>query len=106
MKDCPEGLQKIATTDDTQQLPPGAPIGMAISAQIAPADPAPIGTVGVRAEVHRGVDVAAAPPGGHQTRWRGCGCLWGRFTAVLTGVAERLGGEAHKGWGLAAALAP
>src|SRR5262245_55960053 len=100
------GLLEVTFTAGAIQLAPGTAIGMAIGAEIAPAHPAPIGTVRVRAEVRRGVDLAAAPPRRHEARWRGCGCLWGRFTAVLTGVAGRLGGEAHKGLGLVAALAP
>src|SRR5262249_42406062 len=70
MKDRAEGLEKVTTTDHTQELPPGTPIGMAIGAEIAPADPAAIGTVGVRAEVHRGVDLAAAPPHRLYAGWR------------------------------------
>ena len=71
MEERADHLEKIVTTDHTQQLPPGTAIGMAIGAEIAPADPAPIGTVRVRAEVRRGIDLAAAPPRGHDTWWRG-----------------------------------
>ena len=46
MEDRPEGLQKVAATDDAQQLPPGTTTGMAIGTEIAPAHPAAIGTVG------------------------------------------------------------
>jgi hypothetical protein len=46
-----EGLEKIAATGDTQQLPPGPAMGMAIGAEIAPAHPAPIGTVRIGAEM-------------------------------------------------------
>jgi len=35
MEEGAEGLQKIAMTDPTQQLPPGTPMGMAIGAEIA-----------------------------------------------------------------------
>ena len=49
MEEGAEGLEKIAVTGDAQQLPSGAPIGMAVGAEIAPAHPAPIGTVRVRA---------------------------------------------------------
>src|SRR6266851_9126399 len=104
MEDRAEGLQKVATTDHTQQLPPGTATRMAIGAEIAPAHPAPRGTVRVRAEVRRGVDLAAAPPRGHQARWRSCGGLWAGGGGVLTGVAVRLLGESHKRFGLAAAL--
>src|SRR5215471_14062181 len=65
VKERPKGLEKVTTTDHTQQLPPGTPIGMAIGAEIAPAHPAAIETVRVRAEVRRGVHLAAAPPRGH-----------------------------------------
>src|SRR2546428_12154155 len=104
MQERPEGLQKIATTDHTQQLPPGTATGMAIGAEIAPSDPAPIGTVRVRAEVRRSVDLAAAPPRGHDTGWRGAGCLWTEVAGRRTGVAMRLGGEARKGLALTMAL--
>jgi hypothetical protein len=77
---------------------------MAIRTEIAPAHPAPIATVRVRAEVRRGVDLAVAPSRGYQALWWTCGCRWARGTAVLTGVAVRLGGEAHKGFRLAATL--
>jgi len=79
---------------------------MAIGAEIAPAHPTPIGTIGVGAEMRGGVHLAAAPPRGHQAWWRGCGCLGARGSAVLTGVAVRLGGEARKGGGLMRALWP
>jgi len=50
------------------------------------------------------IDLAAAPPRGHDARWRDCGWLWARGTAGFTGVAVRLGGEARKGCGLTLAL--
>src|SRR5207249_514135 len=106
MKERAERLEQRATTDHTQQLPPGTATGMAIGAEIAPADPAARGTVRVRAEVHRGVDLAAAPPRGHGAWWRRCGGLRAGVTGVLTGVAVRLTGEACKGFRRAAALAP
>src|SRR5262249_14887876 len=106
MKDRAEGFEKIAATHDSQQLSPGTAIGMAIGAEIAPADPAAIGTVGVRAEMGGRVDVAAASPRGHDTRGRSRGGLWARVGGVLTGVAVRLGGEARKGCGLTLALGP
>src|SRR2546430_13936204 len=67
-----KGLEKVATTDHTQQLLPGTTIGTAIGAEIAPADPAPIGTVRVRTEARRGVALAAAPPRQDDAGWRGC----------------------------------
>src|SRR4029450_11573377 len=87
MKERAKGFEKIAATGDAQQLPPGTATGMAIGTEIAPADPASIGTVRGRAKVHRGVNLAAAPPRGHHAGWWECGRLWARVAAVLTGVA-------------------
>src|SRR5713101_7737957 len=104
MQERPEGLQKGAATSDTQQLPPGTAIGMAIGAEIAPSHPTTIGTVRVGAEMRGGVDLTAAPSRGHDARWRGAGCLRVEVAGVLTGVAVRLGGEARKGCDLTVAL--
>jgi hypothetical protein len=70
-------LEKIVTTDHTQQLPPGTAIGMAIGAEIAPSDPAPIGTVWIRAAMGGGVHLASSPPCGHDA--------WGRGDRVSLG---------------------
>src|SRR5262249_61614794 len=51
VKDGAEGLEKVATTRDAEQLAPGTTIGMAIGAEIPPAHPAAIGTVRVGAEM-------------------------------------------------------
>ena len=69
MEDRPEGLQKVAATDDAQQLPPGTTTGMAIGTEIAPAHPAALGTVGVGAERGGGIHLATAPPCGHEAGW-------------------------------------
>src|SRR5438874_13783680 len=91
------GFQKIATTDHTQQLPPGIATRMAIGAEIAPSRPSPIGTVRVRAEMGGGVELASAPPRGHEAR-RDTGCLRGEVAGMPTGVAARVGRQARK-WG-------
>src|SRR5712691_8740294 len=75
MEEGAEGLENRAMTDHTQQLPPGTAIGMAIGAEIAPADPAVIGTVRVGTEMGGGVDRTTAPSRGHDARWRGAGGL-------------------------------
>jgi hypothetical protein len=93
-------------THDTQQLPPGATIGMAIGTEIAPADPAPLRTVWIGAEMVRGVDLTAASSRHDDARGWGCRGVWVGVARIGTGVAVRLGGEAHKGFRLAAALAP
>ena len=72
MKDRAERLEKIAATGDTEQLPPGAPIGMAIGAEIAPSHPAPVRTVWVWAEVRRGIDLTGASSRHHHARGPGC----------------------------------
>src|SRR5438128_630179 len=99
MQERAEGLQKGATTGDAEQLPPGTAVGMAIGAEIAPADPALVPTVRVRAAMGRGVDLAASPPRGHDAWWS-CGGLRAWGGGVLTGVAGRLCSEARKGCGL------
>jgi hypothetical protein len=90
VKDCAEGLEKIAPTGDAQQLPPGAPVGMAVSADIAPANLATIGTVWVGAEMREGIHLAEAPPCGHDAGWRGAGYLWTEVAGMRTGGAMRL----------------
>jgi hypothetical protein len=105
MKERAERFEKIATTDTTQQLSPGIATGMAIGPEIAPADPAPIRTVWIGAEMVRGVDLTPAPARHDDARRWGCRGLWVRGARIGTCVAVRLGGEAHKGCRLAAALA-
>jgi hypothetical protein len=78
---------------------------MAIGAEIAPSDPAPIGTVRVRAEVRRGVDLAAAPPRGHEAWGRRCGGVRVGGGGVLTGSTGGLTGETRKRMRVAGALA-
>src|SRR5207344_3145088 len=99
-----ESLQEIATTDHTQQLPPGTATGMAVGAEMAPAHPAARGTIWVGAEVRGGIHLVAAPPRRHDARGRACGGLWARVGAVRTRIAVRLGGELRKGCGRTRAL--
>src|SRR5262249_37410345 len=79
---------------------------MAIGAEIAPAHPALVRTVRIGTELRRGVDLAVAPPRGHEARWRGGRWLGVRGTTVRTGVARRFVGEARKGCGLTGVLGP
>src|SRR6266446_2308440 len=60
-----KSVLKIPFADGAVHLAPGTATGMPIGAEIAPADPSLVRTVRVRAEVCRGVDLAAAPPRGH-----------------------------------------
>jgi len=77
---------------------------MAVSANIAPANPATIGTVGVGTEMRGGIHLAAAPPCGHDAGWRGAGCRWTEVAGIRTGGAMKLFGEACKGFALMMAL--
>src|SRR5262249_9520328 len=79
---------------------------MAIGAEIAPAHPAPIGTIRVGAEMHGGVDRTTAPAR-HDNAWGWSGGgLRAGSGGVLTGVAVRPFDEAFKGFRLTAPLRP
>src|SRR5712691_8914657 len=104
MQQRPVRFEHVAATAGAIQLAPGAAVGMTVGTDIAQPHPAPIGTVRVRTEVRRGVDLAAAPPRGHEAWWWSCGDVRVGGGGVLTGVAVRLFGEARKGFRLAAAL--
>ena len=69
MKDCAEGLKKIAATGDAQQLPPGSAIGMTIGAEIAPAHPTAIRTGRVGAKMRGGVHLTASSSRHEDLRW-------------------------------------
>src|SRR5262249_56408395 len=84
----------------------GTATGMAIGPEIPPADPAPIGTIWMRAELVRGVDLTAASSRHDEARgWGGRG-VWAGVARVYTGVAVRSCGEARKGFRLAVTRAP
>jgi hypothetical protein len=104
MKERAEGLKKIAVTGDAPQLPPGTASRMAVGPEIAPAAPAPRGTVRVGAELPGGVHLAVASPGGHEAGWRGTGGLWMAVAGLRTEVTMRLCGQACKGLALTLAL--
>ena len=106
MQERAQSLQKRAATDETEQLAPVTTIGMAVGAEIAPADPAAIGTVRIGAEMVRGVDLTAASARQDEARWWGCRGVWAGVACVGTGVAVRSRGEACKGLRLAATRAP
>src|SRR5262249_7093780 len=61
--------------------------------------------VWVGAEMGGGVDLAAAPPRGHDTGWRATGRLGYVFVSLLTGGTGGLTGETRKRLGVAGALA-
>src|SRR2546426_7408959 len=99
------GLLERAITARALQLPPGATTGMPIGTDIAEPDPAPIGTVRMRAEMPRGVHVARPSPRRHDTGWRATGWLGYGLVGLLTGGTEGLAGEARKRLRVAGTLA-
>ncbi|HEY5868779.1 MAG TPA: hypothetical protein VI542_25000 [Candidatus Tectomicrobia bacterium] len=101
VKDRAEGLEKIATTHDTQQLPPGTTTGMAIGAEIAPAHPVLVPTVRIRAEMGGGIDLASSPPRGHDAWWS-CGGL--RAGAVACSQVSQSGFVVRPAKGLGSRL--
>ena len=107
MEEGAEGLEKVATPDHTQQLPPGTATRMAIGTEIAPADPAARGTGRVRAEMVRSVHWAlAATGGGDPWRWRSRGSDRGGRQRWLPRATRGRGGETGKRFRLAGAGAP
>jgi hypothetical protein len=99
-----KSLQKGAATDDAQQLAPAPPVGMAVGTEIAPARPAPVPAIRMRAELGGRVDLAAAPSRRLKTRGRSCGGLRAGGRRVRTGVTVRLVDEARKRCGRRRAL--
>jgi len=80
MKQRAEGLQKVTATGDAQPLPPLAPTGMAVGAQIPQSHPAPIRTIRMRTAMMRGIHLAFSAtcggnPWGWSSRRRACGGL-------------------------------
>jgi len=70
MKQRAEGLQKVTATGDAQPLPPLAPTGMAVGAQIPQSHPAPIRTIRMRTAMMRGIHLAfSATCGGNPWGW-------------------------------------
>ena len=105
MKQCAEGLQKVAATGDAQQLPPWAPTGMAVGAQIPQAYLAPIRTIRMRTEMLRGVHLAfSATCGGDPWGWRSRRGDRGGLPSLLTRGARGLVGKASKRFRSARAL--
>src|SRR6266849_10982049 len=92
-------LQKVPVTGGAVQLAPGAAAGMPVGTEIAPAHPAPIGAVWMRAEMPRGVHLARASSCGGHAGWWCAGGLRVRRGCLRTGLAVGLVREARKGFG-------
>ena len=100
VKDGAEGLQKVAVTDDAQQLAPGTATGMAVGTEVTQPEPAAIATVRVRAEVGRGVDLTTASARQDDAWWWSGGGARGRGSVACAQASQ--GGlwvSPAKGWG-------
>src|SRR5215510_6268677 len=105
MKDGAVVLRNVASARGTLELPPGAPMGMAIGPQIAPSYPAAVATAGMGTEVPGGVHRAGTAVGrGHRLGWH---CRWcvGMHGFVRTQGTRRFVRQARERLGLGGALA-
>jgi hypothetical protein len=100
------GLEQRAAPGEAPQLPPGPATRRASGAEMAPADPAPLGPGWMRAAMRGGLHLAAAASRHDDARWWGCRRGWARDTIRLPGVAMGLGGEARARFRLPTALGP
>src|SRR5712691_11824442 len=97
-------LEEIPLAYGAVPLPPGAATRMPVGTEVPPAYPAPIGAVGIRAEVERGVHLARPSPRGHDAGWWAPRRLGSVRVGLLTGGTGGLAGEARKGCGLTVVL--
>src|SRR5712692_1093656 len=105
MEDRPVVFGEIPLARGALELAPGAAMGMAIGAQIAPPQPAAIATAPLGAEVLRGLHGARpAVRRGHRLGWRRR-WLVGLGGFSLTQGARRSLGQASKRFGLGGACA-
>src|SRR6266436_106682 len=94
------GFEHIVTAGTTVELPPGSTAGMAIGAQVAQTRPAPVGTIGIGAEVAPRLDLTRASPCRDDAGWwETRGHLDRLRHALLTGGTQGLVGETRKGLG-------
>src|SRR4030095_2803952 len=70
------GLIKITAVRDALELAPSLTTGMAIGADVAAAEPAPVGTTGDGAKVRVGVDRTRAASGQGDQWWRRARTPW------------------------------
>src|SRR5882724_9717690 len=100
------GFEKVAITGDAVQLPPGATARVAVRTDIASPKPAAIGTVGIRAEMLRGVHLTwPSPAGGDRRRWEGRWQSRWFLRRLRTGRTVGLACETRKRRRVAGALA-
>src|SRR5712691_9027788 len=99
------GLLTVALTLETIQLTPGTATWMAIGSDVATARPPLIRTVGMGAEMPRGLHLARPSPRGDDAGWRAPGRLGDVLVGLLTGGTRGLAGEARKRLRVAGALA-
>src|SRR5439155_6865279 len=97
-------LEEIPLAYGAVPLPPGAATRMPVGTEVPPAYPAPIGAVGIGAEVERGVHLARPSPRAHDAGWWAPRRLGSVRVGLHTGGTGGLAGEARKGWGLTVVL--
>src|SRR3989442_6885463 len=97
-------LEEIPLAYGAVPLPPGAATRMPVGTEVPPAYPAPIGAVGIGAEVERGVHLARPSPRGHDAGWWAPRRLGSVRVGLHTGGTGGLPGAARKGWGLTVVL--
>src|SRR5262249_15148354 len=98
MQECAKGLEKRAVAGDAQQLPRGAPSGVAVAAELPPARPARVGPGRGGRDLVGGIARAGGSAGPDGAGGGGGGGGGAGGTAVLTGVARRFAGETRKRW--------
>jgi hypothetical protein len=84
MKRRAQCFQEITPATETYQLSPPSSIGVAIGADITPADPAVIRTGGMRAEMAGGLNLAATTSDQEHPGWRRTGYSRVRPALLLT----------------------
>jgi hypothetical protein len=94
-------LQEIATAAQAHELAPAAPIRMAVGADIPQADPAVIGTGGMRAEVPGRIDHTTTAAEESHPWWRDARRLRVRRSFPLTQCAHGLARETCEWFGVA-----
>lgn len=114
------GFEEIAAAAQAMELPSASSVGMTISADIAPVDPAVVGALGMRTKVAGGFNMAPSPSGEGHPGWQrarrrrvGGGFRVAQLACGLLGEASEGFRFAFcaswlwgRGWGLAAAPMP
>ena len=99
MEDRAVRFQKITVARRAVALAPGATARMAIGAQIAQTEPAPVVTTGMRTAVHGGIDCTRTPVGRYHGGRQDRRSRFGRRGIAFTQGAMRLVRQSLEGCG-------